>query len=269
MNGDFSVYLTGLKKKWKGGLLPSIGIILLGLMMVAIWPEFEGQIEAFEEILESDLYVVMMGEGLVSMGMTSFKGFYAAEMFTVVMYFVIFIPVFQAGAIISKEAEEGTLDVIFSYPIKRWSFLLQRFGVYATFVLIYPMFIFLGGVFGAALLHESMDVTGLFYSQIGSYLHFITGGAIALLCSVLILDPDKSRGTAAGILVSSYLIEGFGQIVDSIKWMRDFSIYHYANPGTILAEGSLPYSDILLLLLLSAVCLLISLYVVEKREYAA
>ncbi len=221
-----------------------------------------------EEFLKSNIYKAMMGEELLSLGFGTFQAFYAMEIFTTLTFFVIFIAVFQAGSIISKEADVGTLDLMFSYPIKRWWFVLQRYCTYATFVLMYPIAIFLIALLGASILNEEINKWAFFQAQIAVWLRFLTAGSIALLVSTIFLTPEKSYGVSGAILLVMFFAESLGRVMDSLNWARNLSIFHYASPGAVLAGKELPVGDTLVMIGVLVFCLAASLLITEKREFA-
>lgn len=264
-----SVYTMNMKKRWIGGISPGLIVAFFSLMMVAIWPEFKNSLPNFEELMKSsNIYKAMLGEELLAMGLATFQGFYAMEIFTTVTFFVIFISVFQAGNIISKEADSNTLDLMFSYPIRRWSFVLQRYFTYATYVLIYPVVIFSIAVLGASVLDEEINKVVLFQSQIAMWLQFLTAGSIAMLVSTIFLTPEKSYGVSGAILLIMYFAESLGTVVESLNWTRSLSIFHYASPGVVLARKAFPTGDTLVMIGVLVFCVTASLLITEKREFA-
>ncbi|MBW2622569.1 MAG: ABC transporter permease, partial [Deltaproteobacteria bacterium] len=232
-----NVYTTNMKKRWIGGLSPSLFITFFALLLLSMWPEFKNSISNLEELMKSNIYKAMMGEELLAMGFGTFQSFYAMEIFTTVNFFVIFIAVFQAGSIVSKEADSNTLDLLFSYPIKRWWFVLQRYLTYATYTLMYPIATFLIALLGASILNEELNRAAFFQAQIAMWLQFLTAGSIALLMSAIFLSPEKSYGVSGAILLIMYFAESLGTVVDSLNWARSLSIFHYASPGVVLARN--------------------------------
>ena len=263
-----NVYTTNMKKRWIGGMSPTLIVAFLALMMLTIWPEFKDSISSFEELMKANIYKAMMGEDLMGMGIGTFQGFYAMEIFTTVNFFVIFVAAFQAGSIVSKEADSNTLDLMFSYPIKRWWFVFQRYLTYATFVLMFPAVIFLIALIGGGVLHEEIDRMAMFQANIAMWLLFLAAGSIALLMSAIFLTPEKSYGISGAILLIMYFAESLGRVVDSLNWARTVSIFHYAGPGSVLAKGGLPVTDTLIMIGIAVFCLAASLFITEKREFA-
>jgi ABC-2 type transport system permease protein len=155
-----------------------------------------------------------------------------------------------------------------SYPIRRWSFVLQRYFTYATYVLLYPVAIFSIAVLGAGALNEEIDKVALFQSQIAMWLQFLTAGSVAMLMSTIFLVPEKSYGVSGAILLIMYFAESLGTVVESLNWARSLSIFHYASPGAVLARKGLPVGDSLVMIGVLVFCVVASLLITEKREFA-
>ncbi|TFF84979.1 hypothetical protein EU523_00715, partial [Candidatus Heimdallarchaeota archaeon] len=55
-------FLKELQKKWLGGIIPPL-IIMLGIPLISgIWPEFQEQIGTFADLLDNPVYEGFMGQ---------------------------------------------------------------------------------------------------------------------------------------------------------------------------------------------------------------
>ena len=74
-----SIYTKQMRKNWLIWFLPILILAGMSLLMVAIWPSFEGYMAEFGDLLEQPFYKALLPEGA---DFTSVEGFLAMEIFT-------------------------------------------------------------------------------------------------------------------------------------------------------------------------------------------
>ncbi|MHA2366103.1 MAG: ABC transporter permease [Candidatus Hodarchaeales archaeon] len=264
---SFKIYTKGLQKGWLIGILPAMLVGVFVLLIVSIWPEFKEEAAAMQDLLDNDMYKLMLGElGLLNIG--TFIGFYAMEIFTILEFIMIFFTIFVPARIVSSEVDQRTLDVMLSYPVSRRDFLIQKFAVYNTITLSFPIIILITTLLGTIFVNEQIDYYPLILALIGSYLLFFTLGAISLLCGTLFLESGKSFSAAGGIIIGMWIIERLGGLSESLNFLQTISVNHYLNSGSIINSETLPIGDVFIVLMVGILSFITSLYVFEKRELA-
>ncbi|MBY8985537.1 MAG: ABC transporter permease subunit [Candidatus Lokiarchaeota archaeon] len=261
------VYLKGLKKKWMRGILyPLLAAILIPLIAY-MWPSLQDQLSAFSELLESPVYKAILGQlGLIGFG--TFEGAIYMYIFSWTEMLMIFVTIFVPVRIISAEVDENTLDVILSYPIPRWRYILEKFGVYLTYNLLYPILMILLTLISAATVNETINLLTFTYSVIGVWFLFFALGSISLLCGALFLKSKKAL-TASGIIIfSQYILVRVGGMVDAAAPLKYFSLLNYLNAGTIVNAGTIPIGELLIVIAVGIIALVGALYIFQKRELA-
>lgn len=261
------VYLKGVKKRWLSGILYPIFIALFVPLIAYMWPMLQDQISSFEELLDTPVYQAILGQlGMIGFG--SFEGAIYMYIFSTLEMLMIFVTVIKPVRLLSSEVDENTLDVMLSYPIPRWRFLLEKFGIYLTYNLLYPALMLLAAVLSAVGLGESINLVSFSYSVIGVWLLFFALGSISLLCSALFLKSKKAL-TASGIVIfGQYILVRVGGMVEAATPLKYFSLFNYLNAGTIVTAGIMPIGELLIVIAVGVIALLGALYIFQKRELA-
>ena len=279
------VYLKNLKKSWLTGLVPPV---VAAVFMGTVALSFPTMIDVILERLgtmSSPIYKAILGDlGLEDLGLT-----WQAVLF---MYgggtmniLVLFVALFIPARILSTEVDKNTLDVMLSYPIPRWRYLLEKYGVYITYSLIFPMAIVVfmigltwvmdmlypeGYAYNDVVYHYVINNDLVVNYALGIFLLLFALGAISLLCATIFLDSNRSL-TAAGVLIGGqYMLDGLGGLLDPTGELgiQNFSLFHYFSLGTIIETGMLPLADVIIVAAVGIVALLSALTIFHKREFA-
>ncbi len=266
------IFLKNLVKKWKAGVLVPFSLGLFILLIAVIWPDMREAADIFAIILESPVYQAMLGDiGFINIAL--WPGAHQMYMGIMFEYYMIAVTIFIPTKIITEEINKKTLDVILSYPIPRWRFLLEKFGVYLFYSLLYPLFVMLFTFisteyiqYNYAHLNVEFDYLILTFSMIGIWMQFFSLGAIALLCSALILDPRKALGGSATIIFGMYILFRVGGMTESVKFVKYFSVFNYMNFGAIMSSGTFLVGDFFVLLGVGLAALVGALLIFQKRE---
>jgi ABC-type transport system involved in multi-copper enzyme maturation permease subunit len=181
---------------------------------------------------------------------------------------MIIVTIFLPVKLISAEVDNHTLDVMLSYPIRRWRYIFEKFSVYLTYNLLYPILMLLFTLLSAAAVNETITVLTFTYSVIGVWFLFFALGSISLLCGALFLKSKKAL-TASGIIIfGQYILVRVGGMVDAAAPLKYFSLLNYLNAGTIVTSGTMPIGELLIVITVGVIALLGSLYIFQKRELA-
>ena len=265
-----NVYLKGMTKRWKSFLAPVITIGLFVIMIAAIWPTLSEQAEVFQSIIDNPVYQSILGS-LGAVIFTTWEGVFYLYIFVWLEMVIVFVTVFSPTRIVTNEIDKKTLDVALSYPIQRWRYLLERFGIYLTYNLLYPVFILLSGYLSTMALKSfdpeiTMEYKLLFFSSISVWLYFFALGAISVLISTIFLDSRKTLAVAGALIIGMYLLVRFASAAESIEFLKYLSIFNYNSPGKIYENGGFLVGDFFIVFGIGLVSLIAALWIFQKRE---
>ena len=266
-----TIYRKNLKKYWVIGVSFPIAIIIFIPFIGSIWPELREQMTVFEELLKSPIYRVMLGD-LVDL--STWQGMYFMYIFMLLEWVMIFATIFIPARLISSEMDNNTLDVMLSYPISRWRYAAEKFGVYLTYNLLYPVLIlamtFLTNEMMISLdfitAEEAVDLLLVLYAGIGSWLLFFALGSLSFICGMVFLESNKAMAFSGLVILGQYMMERFGGIVESINFLQEFSIFHYLTYQSINHSGKILLGDVIIVLSVALIATASALYIFERRE---
>jgi len=170
---------------------------------------------------------------------TSWQGMIIMYIFVWIDFIMIFITIFMPVRIITSEVDKRTLDVTLSYPIPRWRYLLEKYSVYVSYQLLYPILVGISLIVLTEIMQEEINVSAVFLALSGVTLKFFALGSLTFLCAALFLKTNRSMAAAAGVVLGSYIGERLGILVASAggtagdigNFVADLSIFHYLTAG--------------------------------------
>ncbi|MHA2049114.1 MAG: ABC transporter permease subunit [Promethearchaeota archaeon] len=261
------VYRKGMRKKWLRGILYPIFAAIFIPLVAYMWPMLQDQLAMFTELLESPVYKAILGQ-LGMLGFNSFESAIYMYTFSWLEMLMVFVTIFIPVRLISTEVDENTLDVILSYPIPRWRFVLEKFAVYLTYNLLYPAFMLLFAVLSAIGINETINITTFTYSVLGIWLLFFALGSLSLLCGILFLKSKRALTVSGIVIFSQYILVRVGGMVTAAEPLKFFSLFNYLNAGTIVSSGTMPINEFLIVITVGLIALIGALYIFQKRELA-
>jgi ABC-2 type transport system permease protein len=184
---------------------------------------------------------------------------------------IVFISIFTPGRIITNEIDKKSLDISLSYPIPRWRYLLERFGVFLTYNLLYPVFAILSGYIATLALKPydpavTMDYTLLFVASSSVWMYLFALGSMSVLTSTIFLDSRKTLAVSGAIIVGMYLLVRIASAAETIEFLQYLSIFYYFSPGNILANGGFIVWEFFAVFGFGLLCLIAALWIFQKRE---
>ncbi|MHA2365554.1 MAG: ABC transporter permease subunit [Candidatus Hodarchaeales archaeon] len=261
------VYRNGLKKSWLFGIIPPIFVAFIIPMSAMIFPELKNQADALKDMMASDFYQGALGSlGLMDLG--TWTGVFSMYVFMWLEFIILFVAIFIPARLISTEADKNTLDFILSFPVPRWRYLLDKFYVYLSFNLLYPIIILFVTFIVTEGIGEEIDYLAVAYSTIGIWFLLFTLGSLSLFCGVLFLDSTKGISASGVIILSMFILERMAGLVDSLKIYQNLSLFHYLNAGRIMSSGNFPLDELIIVLSVGIIALLGALYTFQKKELA-
>lgn len=263
MQTQLHVYIHNLKRGWKGGI--GIPVFIAGFiaMMALMWPSMQDQIRTRFESMQSDFYKAILGE----MGLEGFSWQSTFFMYisTTIQIVVIIASIFIVR-LITTDYDKNRLDVVLSLPIPRWRYLLEKYLVFLSFNLLYPILILVTTILSTAAIGEEIDAVLILNYSIGVWLLLFSLGALSLLCGAIFLESNRSITMAGILIVGQYFLNNIGGLLESLNIVQKFSLFYYLKPSTISNVGMLPLGEVFIILTVGILALATGLFVFQKRE---
>jgi ABC-type transport system involved in multi-copper enzyme maturation permease subunit len=171
---------------------------------------------------------------------------------------------------LAGEIEQGTVDILLSYPLARWKLVMSS-GV----VLL------LGNLLLASAIWWGMQL-GLYFSNVSDtaswhefrwvelnlFALFAAMGGVAFLFSARASERGRAVGFSIAFIVLSFFINLLAQLWSKIAWMDVVSVFHYYRPQPILISHAAPYRDLMVLLTVAVVTFAAAVITFQRRDIA-
>lgn len=261
-----SVYLKFLKKNVTWGIIPPLILSFFVPLLGSFWTAMLPEIENFSKLLENPIYDVFLGS-TSSFNFTDWTGFYYIELFTFLELVIIFTVILVPTRLITSELDNNTFDLILSYPISRWRYIFEKFCVFLTYNLLYPVFILILTYQTIISLNVEMNLVLLLYSLFGVWMIMFSLGSLSLLCGVIFFESNRSLAASGIIVLSQYILVRIGSISNSLSYLKNYSIFNYLTAHTIVTSQKIPLYDLFIVSSIGISALIFSLILIEEKEF--
>ena len=267
------LFLSNLKlSRW--GLVAWIVLILLyGMLTMYLYPtvtESTIDILGYLNTLPEPMKAALGYDGIDFSNATFTPESFATIEFIVLWPLLIGVYGIFSSIGIAREAERGTLDLLLAQPIKRYKVLISKFAVFVVAALLIAAASLLGLVFGTAIINESVNTTSLALALFEALLLVLAFASIAVLCSVIFLEPRKSLLVSGVIMAGSYILNFIVPILGpSLEWLRNLSLFYHYQPHDVVGNASLNGTAVTVYAVVAIVCFAAALIVFQRRDLNA
>lgn len=242
-----NVFLHSMKERKLSWPTFAVSISSYVIMICGIYETFAGN-AAFKDILNTypKALISLLAGGGGGPDMMSPEGFISIEFLQLWgMMIIAGFAISAASAIVAKEVDGHTMDLILTQPIDRVEYLTAR--LVADMVMIAGLVVVTIGSMWAGTQLFDFPLTTEGILAVGVLLMSLFW---MIECFSLMLGTFMERGRAVilsvAVLIVSHLINGLADLnktVESIRWL---SFFNYYKPGQTLVDGSVPWAQILL-----------------------
>ncbi|USZ72885.1 ABC transporter permease [Natronosalvus halobius] len=243
------------RKRVKGSLYLSLGMMALAGMIIWVYPSFR---DSFQEDELLDAYPPQILQLFDVETMASLEGFLAFEFYVFGWVILLGLYLAYSGAgLIADDVDRGRMDTILAMPVSRSQLVAEKFAALAvpivTVNLLLPPVILAGGW----LIDESLSVADVFAVHLLSIPYLFACAGIGLCCSVVFdrvgIAQRAALGITFGIFLGESLLEGTGyEFLGAVVPMR------YYDPNAVLLQGEYDLVGVAILVAITLVLVLAS-----------
>ncbi len=268
---NLSIIRVTLRTRRLATIWFDFGIFALGLLIMGLWPLFaENWDDLTQAMGGSEVFGGTQVAGATAQQNT-FYSYFSSQYTSTLMLVLAYFGVWFGAGLITRDFGSGTLDVLLSAPISRTRFLLSRIAALLILTTVVIAASFVAILIGAAIWASEVELGALelllVHLQMLVFTLAIAGGG--LLLATLILQPGRTYGLAAGIIVIMFVLLLVADIASNLEWLEKISIFGYWNPVDQLGPGDFIWRDTLVLGVSAVVTAVLSLVIFRRRDIVA
>lgn len=226
-----------------------------------------GEKDSSAEMLKSQVYDGYTGGGRVT-SLADFRGFLSIMVFS-----LWFLPIglyvgYKTASSISGDFREKRMDLIFSTPLSRHQYLLEKFASMAVYTILFV--IVMSSAMGAVMMSidmtDAVSVGTLFMVTIGSIPLFFAVIALSVLSSINFSNSKGGVGVVFLIVFGSTAIKQLSGIVESLDWVKYLSLEQYWDLTYMFYEKNFIVEDFVGMLIFSTILLVGAVLLFKKKD---
>lgn len=247
----------------------AVSLFLYAWLLVAIIPTVL-KAKGFEELVKSyPKAILALAAGTSQVNIFTVEGFLSIEFLT--LWWIIILAGFAIAfttAIIARETDEGTIEVLLAQPISRSSMVLTRFAALAFYILVLIAVSLASIVLLAAAYDVKLKSANLLPVGFLAFLFVLAISAYTLLLSLVVKGRGKAVVWSVTVLFVFHLVNALSEFNKTVKKFRFLSLFRYYDPYKILRTGHILWRDLTVFALVSVICIALSLLLFRKKDIA-
>jgi ABC-2 type transport system permease protein len=230
-----SVFRKTLWDRRHGLLCWSLGVALLVVMVLSVWPSVRDE---YAELVENYPEGLLAFLGVDKAGLASAPGYLQAELFGLMVPLTLVGYAIAAGSgVIAGEEEHGTLEMLLAQPVSRARVVVEKFAAVVVALAV------LSVAFAAVLVVTTplfdLDV-GLANELAATLSAFLLGslfGAVTLALGCATGHRALAAGLASALAVGAYLLNSLAGLVEGLRTFRPLSPFWWYAGNSPLTDG--------------------------------
>ena len=258
----FKIAYQTMLDHWKATLILTILFGGMAAMYGGMYPSFK---DTMPDLIEGMSEAMNWFPGIEEMG--SYVGFLNVEMYQIFWVLILGMIIgFIAASIVSKEIESKTIDILMSNPVSRIQIIIEKFLGLIPGVLVINFVTMLVVMGVTVAIGEDVNFYYVFLTHVASIPYFLSIISIGILISTVIDEKMKSSIIMMSIVVGLYIFESIAQMIPDAKSLGYISPTHYFKAYDILKNGDIDAGGTAVLILVTFVALLLSIFYFEYKE---
>ena len=221
----------------------TVGLFLYALLTMALWPSSRDlDLDAFLDTMPEAARAAFLGRGFDSPAIqqSAFLQYLGSQLATWLPFLAAYFGVWVGGGMIARAYSRHTLDALLAQPITRERFLLTRLTAVALGALIIVVGAMVGLLLGVAAWAGDTPIpaSDILLVHVQLLLFAMACAAITAVVATLLLEPGRTYGVSALIVVVMYLAYLVAEVVDQLEWLGYLSLFRYWRPWSSSPPGN-------------------------------
>jgi ABC-2 type transport system permease protein len=241
-----------------------LGVSMLPLMYLSIYPQFAEQMGAFEELMDLAIYQAM------GISMAGFEGFAASTVINIAPVIVGIYAILNSTGTLAGEEDNGRLELIVTLPVPRWQIVATK--VIATGIALF-LILLIVGLISAGTMAVFLSQIETAVTPVGFLIGILSAWPLVMATAMIGFffgAVTPSRRIAALLTTAVFLVSYFGNnlagLVTSLETIQPFFPHYYFDAtAEVLIKG--PHAgDVLILLAVALIFFLLAVLFFQWRN---
>jgi len=255
------------KRNLKGLIIWSAVIGGLILLILAIYPQFAEDQEKLNAMLQAYPESMTKAFGMDKLSFGTVLGFYAVEGYLMITLFGSIYAVMLASNILSKEANEKTIEFLLSKPITRMQIISQKLLAIVTNLVILNVIVAIVNLIGFNLSKNNQVETKTFLLiSIAPFILQLTFGSVAFLISCIVKKSRSIFSISLAIVFVTYFFSIISGISDKYKNLKYISPFKYVDAADIITGNEIRPLYVIIMVAIILISIAASYILYKKKD---
>lgn len=261
-----NVFLKTLRDQRRSMLWWTIGLAAITMVTVLFYPSIMDSPD-LDDLLGDEDSIMRAFVGDVP-DLTSPEGFLNSQLYFLLAPILLLVFAISAGSgAVAGEEEKGSLDLLFSHPVRRASVVLHKLAAMIVAILALSFLLWLTVIAGALIVDMDIGMVRVAEATLSGTLLASFFGALALALGCTTGKRGVTIGVSGAITVLTYFINALRPVADAIEPARFVSPFYYYIDADPISNGLDPVHA-LVLVAATAVLAVSAVVTFERRDIA-
>jgi len=255
------------KRNLKGLIIWTAVIGGLILLILAIYPQFAKDQEKLNAMLQAYPESMTKAFGMDKLSFGTVLGFYAVEGYLMITLFGSIYAVMLASNILSKEANEKTIEFLLSKPISRVQIITQKLLAIVTNLVILNVVVAIVNLIGFNLSKNNQVETKTFLLiSIAPFILQLTFSAVSFLISCIVKKSRSIFSISLSIVFVTYFFSIISGISDKYKKLKYISPFKYVDAADVITTKEIRPLYVIIMAAVILISIAASYVLYEKKD---
>lgn len=187
------------------------------------------------------------------------------------VFFILLIGIYIAYISVnsvSKDYDDRRMDILLTKPISRRQYLLEKFStvsLYSLLLLVAVGLITVASVYSLGEL-DTVSASTLFNTTVLSWPVFLVIISATFLAAVYLENSKKAVGFAFLFVLIQFGLDTVGSMASGMEYLKDFTVLSYWDHEALFYGEAVNWTEVGLLLLLSAMLIGAAVVLFERKD---
>lgn len=256
-----------LRSNFKGLLIWTIALALLNFLLIAIYPTMAADKAALDEMMEMYPEAMVKMFGMEKLIITDPLGFYGIEAYFMVVLFGSIYAAILGSGILAKEEDEKTIEFLLAKPVTRTRIIAEKALTWITNLLLFNVVIALVSWLSFQVFDMGdYSATTLFWMLLAPLFIHLIFASLGFLSALFFTRRKSALSVSIGLVLGLYFVNTIALLADKFSFLGWITPFKYMDAGDIFIDGSINPWHTLGLLAVSALAVLTTWKLYQKRD---